>query len=198
MDYRYKMFPARRLFTAINRATVLWIDSSNVFSIDVLVYHQKNTSKNKRSKMKTEKSNFGFKHVEELLEKLPETFRSSQAVERVDVGSKKLGHLLTWYADQEETDLYRVQWSPPCYSRHDLNLTHSFAKHGLDLLNKSVQTIWENGEMTKKELEQMKHYAESEELNTQIKIVGELKDVLDEQYPGIEYNLENQEFYRVD
>ncbi len=148
--------------------------------------------------MKKGKSNFRFEDVEELLEELPETFKSSQAFKRTDVSSERLRSRLTQYAAQAESDLYRICRSPSCYSRHKLDLSTSFAKHGLDLLNKSVQTIWENGEMTKKELEQMKHYAESEELNTQMKIVGELKDVLDEQYPGIEYNLENQEFYRVD
>lgn len=198
MDNRNKMLPSRRLFTAINRATVLWIDSSNVFSIDVLVYHQKNTSKNKRSKMKTEKSNFGFKHVEELLEKLPETFRSSQAAGRADVGSKKLGHLLTWYADQEETDLYRVKWSPNCYSRHDLNLTHSLVEHGLEVLNKSVKLIWEKEEVREQEIEELKYYAKSDELHTQMKVIGEVKEVLKKQHPEIEYDVEEQEFYKVE
>lgn len=148
--------------------------------------------------MKTEESQSGLGDVEELLEELPETFTSSKAAERTEASSKKLSRRLTQYADQTESDLNRIHGSPACFSRHNLNLSHTFVKRGLDILKKSVQTVWENGSMTEQEIDQMKSYTEAEELYTQLEIVGELKDILDEQYPGIEYNREKQEFYRVE
>lgn len=143
-------------------------------------------------------SNSRFKEIENLLEELPETFRSAEAAEKTSLTSKKLNTKLKQYADQTESNLNRINHEPVCYSKHNLNLTDVFAQRGLDLLNKSVQTIWENGEMSEEELRHMKHYAKSDELYTQMEIAGELKDVLDEQYPGIEYDEKEKKFQRVD
>jgi hypothetical protein len=139
---------------------------------------------------------FGFEDVDELLEELPETFRSSQAFNRVDVSAKKLGTTLKSYEHQEETELYEVHNNPFCYSRHDLDISNRLVKRGLDILNKAVKIIWEKGEMTEKELNRIKKYADSDTYLTQARMVGEVKDLLDEQHPGIEYNVKEQKFYR--